>query len=599
MPKDSLQTTNSLFSTQLSQEKEEEEDISGFILMLRSIKGIMSSKKAKLNDVEPSSKSDLQSLLTQLNGGKTLDLSVIAAIQEARNNASKYNNSFDTNNPYDDNLNSVINKLFTDHVGISPKVVVDNAIRHAKDQADLEGSIFNEGQRSGMRMGDERHKVYNHPQNRVIGGPKPDCSVWIHLFLGSEKAEEVLEGSVPLDESYDIENDTHSDKILESEICRALSGKARYMSTIDLLENILRYVREEANKTSLKDLLRFSVLYGLDGVMKDILEGRYGKKKKKKKSGININTLLPLDDEPLPDGSSRPDRWDLWGKRKLFYPAWAMGAILGYTNVVVASLTKLDGKMDVPTGVQFKQDEEMKTYDNHKLPSDVFTWVCIQKNMPDMIKCLVNDCGFQFRWIDHRDHIPMIIQRLFDESEYESHPKWMGDYDEEDLFYAGGSRGRCRLRASAAYKVQMAMLDVLISCGLPYSVLFSTDPGIEREEELRKEKKLETRAECKAYMRNMDTDQRKAREVMYQACSAYNSIQESEPETLTMGDFYQKLKSRWEGQESVQTDRLPDFEELDSRWREERMPKEERHDEDSESYYDSDDGSSYGSGPFG
>ena len=65
--------------------------------------------------------------------------------------------------------------------------MVDNAIRHAKDQADLEGSIFNEGQRSGMRMGDERHKVYNHPQNRVIGGPKPDCSVWIHLFLGSEK----------------------------------------------------------------------------------------------------------------------------------------------------------------------------------------------------------------------------------------------------------------------------------------------------------------------------------------------------------------------------------------------------------------------------
>ena len=553
------------------------------------------------------SKSDLQSLLTQLNGGKALDLSVIAAIQEARNNASKYDNSLDTNNPHDDNLNSIINKLFTEHVGISPKIVIDNAVRHAKDQMDLELKIYNQ---SDM-IGDERHKVYNHPENRVIAGPKPDCAVWIHLFLGSEKAEEVLEGSVPLSESYDIDTGTESDTILETEIYNALRGEARYLPTIDLLENILQYVREEANKTSsLEDLLRFSVLYGLDGVMKDILEGRYGKKKKTtKKSGnnintilpvdININTLLPLDDEPLPDGSSRPDRWDLWGKRKLFFPAWALAAILGHTNVVVASLTKLDGKMDVPTGVQFKHDEEMNTYDNHKLPSDVFTWVCIQKNMPDMIKCLVNDCGFQFRWIDHRDHIPMIIQRLFDESEYESHPKWMGDYDEEDLFYAGGSRGRCRLRASAAYKVQMAMLDVLISNGLPYSVLFPTDPGIEREEELRKEKKLETREECKAYMRNMDKDQRKAREVMYQACSAYNSLQESEPETLTIGDFYKKLKSRWDGQESVQTDRLPDFEELDSRWREERIPEEERHDEDSESYYDSDDGSSYGSGPFG
>lgn len=130
-PRDLLTTS---LLTQLSREKEEEEEgNSGLILMLRSIKGIMSTKKkAKLiNDESLSpSKSDLQSLLTQLNGGKALDLSVIAAIQEARHNASKYN-GFDTNNPYDDNLNSIINKLFTEHVGISPKVVVDNAIRHA------------------------------------------------------------------------------------------------------------------------------------------------------------------------------------------------------------------------------------------------------------------------------------------------------------------------------------------------------------------------------------------------------------------------------------------------------------------------------------
>lgn len=545
--------------------------------------GSTPTKKAKLNDES----SLLQSLLIQLEGGKVLDLSVLAAIQEARNTSNSLLFSNSITNPHDDNQNSIINKLFTEHVGQSPKIILDNAIRHAKDELDLEGSIYNEGQRTGMMMGDERHKVYNHPQNRVITGPKPDCKVWVDMFLGSEITEELLEGAVPLNES----DDTDRDAILESEIYRAISGKAKYMPTIDLLENILHYVRKEAKKTSsLKDLLRFSVLYGLDGVMQDILKGKYGDDL----GDINIDTLLPLDDEPLPDDSSI-DRWDLLGKRKLFFPAWAMAAIAGHTNVVVAALTQLGGKMDVPTGMQFKYNEEMKIYDNHMLPSEVFLWVCIQKNMPEMIKCLVNDCGFQFRWIDQRNHMPMIIRRLFEESEYESHPKWMGDYDEEELLYEG-SRGRCRIRAAAAYEVQMAMLDVLISLGLPFSILFPTDPGIEREEALRKDKKLETKAECKAFMRNMNKDERKARGVIHQACCAYNSLQTSEPETLTIGDFYRKLKARWDGQESTQTDRLPDFEELDSRWRDERNPPE-GHD-DSDSYHDSDDGSSYGSGPF-
>ena len=541
--------------------------------------GSTPTKKAKLKNDE----SSLQSLLIQLNGA--LDLSVLAAIQEARNTSNSNTNVWggETTNPHDDTHNSIINKLFTEHVGQSPKIILDNAIRHAKDELDLEGSIYNQ---SDM-MGDERHKVYNHPQNRVVAGPKPDCIVWVHMFLGSEKAEELLEGAVPLNES----DDTDRDAILETEIYRAISGEAKYMSTIDLLENILRYVREEAKKTSsLTDLLRFSVLYGLDGVMKDILKGKYGDDL----DDINVDTLLPLDDEPLPDESSI-DRWDLWGKRKLFFPAWAMAAIAGHTNVVIAALTQLGGRMDIPTGMQSKYNEEMKIYDNHMLPSEVFLWVCIQKNMPHMIKCLVNDCGFQFRWIDQRNHLPMIIRRLFDDSEYESHPKWMGDYDEEELLYEG-SRGRCRIRAAAAYEVQMAMLDVLISLGLPFSIMFPTDPGIEREEALRKDKKLETKAECKAFMRNMNKDERKARGVIFQACTAYNSLQTSEPETLTMGDFYRKLKARWDGQESTQLDRLPDFEELDSRWRDERNPPE-GHD-DSDSYYDSDDGSSYGSGPF-
>ena len=64
------------------------------------------------------------------------------------------------------------------------------------------------------------------------------------MFLGSEITKEFLEGAVPLNES----DDTDRDAILETEIYRAISGKAKYMSMIDLLENILHYVRKEAGR---------------------------------------------------------------------------------------------------------------------------------------------------------------------------------------------------------------------------------------------------------------------------------------------------------------------------------------------------------------
>ena len=70
----------------------------------------------------------LQSLLIQFKGGKVLDLSVLAAFQEARNtsNSLLFSNSIITN-PHDDNQNSIINinKLFTEHVGQSPKIILE------------------------------------------------------------------------------------------------------------------------------------------------------------------------------------------------------------------------------------------------------------------------------------------------------------------------------------------------------------------------------------------------------------------------------------------------------------------------------------------
>jgi len=112
------------------------------------------------------------------------------------------------------------------------------------------------------------------------------------------------------------------------------------------------------------------------------------------------------------------------------------------------------------------------------------------------------------------------------------------------------------------------------------------------------DKKLETQQEVKAYMRSMSKEERESRERAYQACCGYNTIQESEPETLTLGDYYRKLKARWDGQEE-QTDRLLEFEALDSRWRATQPEQNGGGDMDdsSQSYHDSDDGSSYGDPP--
>ncbi|KAL7530024.1 LOW QUALITY PROTEIN: hypothetical protein ACHAXR_004203, partial [Thalassiosira sp. AJA248-18] len=431
------------------------------------------AKRAK-SSCPNSARDKLPSILTELNGGDVLDLTAMAAIKAVGSGDST------SDNPHIETLQSSINKLFADHAGKSPEIVLGNAIRHAKDELGREIAIFNKSQ-NGSYFGNEKDKWLNHPQNSYIKGPNPDGKVWIRLFLGEERAEELLGGAMPMNpqdgHQRDLE-DCKSKEILESLIYRLLRQDASRLSTVDLLANILQYTMKEASKVSMNDLLRFSVLYGLDGVMNDVLRGRYGDTGEQ---ALSVNTLLPLDDQPLPDDPSSLMLRD----RKLFMPPYAFACILGHTNVVVAALAQPGGKMDTSFGFQFKTDEEeVESIDNHSLPSNclvndcgfqlqlidheltacsvviskVFLWV-FHKNMKEMIKCLVNDCGFKFRWIDHGRHIPMMFHRIFETAEYESSPKWKGDIDDEALMWeGGGSRERCRMRAASAYVEQMKML---------------------------------------------------------------------------------------------------------------------------------------------
>lgn len=64
---------------------------------------------------------ELPRLLTQLNGGKALDDTFSAAIQAASTD--------NEGRPQSEAHQSTISKLFADHAGVSPDVVVGNAIR--------------------------------------------------------------------------------------------------------------------------------------------------------------------------------------------------------------------------------------------------------------------------------------------------------------------------------------------------------------------------------------------------------------------------------------------------------------------------------------
>ena len=194
---------------------------------------------------------ELPALLVQLDGGKALDPVVVAAIGAASSTGSC------GDDPRTDSAATTIDKLFLDHVGKSPEIVVSNALRHAEEQFHLEIDIFNARQRRAY-SGDERARLYNHPENRSIKGPKPNCRVWIDMFLGDEKAEELLKGALPLNEDC-----PHDENPEEGVIVGILKeGKEPLPPTLELLVNVLRYIRKEASKVPIDELMKFPYCMG-------------------------------------------------------------------------------------------------------------------------------------------------------------------------------------------------------------------------------------------------------------------------------------------------------------------------------------------------
>ena len=533
--------------------------------------------------------SELIDLLTQLNEGKPLELTLLASLHEAasrgqgfgRVGAMKYTKSTSTK---EETLMMHLHNIFQEHIGKSPEVIVENALRTAREVLLMEEKI-DKSSEEGDLFGDERQRQLNHPElHQFVYGPNLDGKVWLALFLGQERADKLLdpEKTAPLNSLEILENSNL--KAIERIVLETLSMEVSFLSIDVLMFNILKYIRDLVKVNEMQDitkLLRFSVLYGLDGVMKDILRGRYGHVG----DFSTVNSfLIVLDDTPIVDTSGD----DLLSIRKrLYWPLYAVGALVGHKNIVTVALKELGGIYDAPSCHDFSHrlEEGLKIDGDHTLPSELFHWV-LHKNMPDMVECLVKECGFQFRWIDHKKYIlKSMFKTLFLVSDF-PRPPWDGDIDEEeDMFFLSSGQIR-KARAKASYKSKMKMLDLLISLGFPFELFFPTEPLFEKEELVRKNGKLqENTQEWLEYFNSLTKDQRKAIIRIDSARGSYNRSH-SYKDALTSSEFYKKLKTRWEeGQETSQISKLDEYEALDSRWRKWRRRQDG---EESESDDDSD-----------
>jgi hypothetical protein len=131
----------------------------------------------------------------------------------------------------------------------------------------------------------------------------------------------------------------------------------------------------------------------------------------------------------------------------------------------------------------------------------------------------------------------MTFQRLFELNPHESSPYWKGQLDEEAAMWeTSGERCNTR-RTCASYKKHMKMLDLLITLGMPFELLFTIAPKIELEIQLRNEGKLKTQQDSVAFKGMHTKEEWRARDKARQACCGYTQIQQGEKNYICRNTF--------------------------------------------------------------
>ena len=574
----------------------------------------MSKRKAPEDDesnqkmaaVTTTTVTDLQKLLQPL--GESLDLVVLAALSPADSRATDAELSQKVQHANDQAFASLA-KVFERTVGPYDEVL-GNALRIAS--WDFDDHLHYVNRRcAGDHPRDDR---YSHPTKRYMGAPpQPSVWVWLRLFGGEECIEEIQKKYISEDKcEYEkrdngmwcAEPDTRLQQL--GDIRAKLktlkdgerwdNGKVPLKAMAGVLGNALRFLRTHAGGgVSAEKLLGFCAQYGLSGAISHIVEGRYGHYG----GAWRINqTHEPLkirsDTGDIDESKDQEDedrssiRYCFGGDLKL--APYATAAILGHTNVVRAILKNLGGAIDAEC-----------TFISHKafpvenLPSLLLTWA-ILSNQPAMVRCLVTEIGFQFRWLEE-DDLYDIWRNLHETSPYE-HTRWMTIM--EDPYDWAGMRELRGRRARNSFVEKDKMFKLLINLGLPKDLLFpdGADFSMDKEfldlpEHKRKEPSKEDISRYEEWQKSLPASVKHARDLIFNACITFNSVQpldateedyypmdeddnyESSQQskkldkltsTLHAHQYYEKMVDAFDKQDVKQDARLSEYEQRDPRW---------------------------------
>lgn len=455
---------------------------------------------------------------------------------------------------------------------------------------------------------------YRSIVRRDVSGPKPDLWVYAELFLGRETVDDIRKNySEELSRKWGPNCNMLND--INRNFLSIRRNGATFEDKINILTNILRYLRGLVDINNEKKmphwkLLRFAAIYGLSGVMTDILDGKYGQVC----GDLSIDNMLPVDDD-VPDVAERSLYMNTL---KLRFPPYIIGSALGHAHVTKHAVLDLGAELHGSLKYTvFKRGEEDKILDGPDSAGVALHWA-IDKNHPDMVRCLTLECGVQFRWLSD-EKLDGIWSLLFSYSEYEGGAyKGVSRNDEDDGFC--GSRREMRWkRAHASYKVKEAMLRVLIECGLPRE-LFVPDADFSFDKEMMKNYKgklqLEYEDKYKKHMRSLPKKDRRNIGQISAACSEFNYVQprygtedeydssDDDPDeedckterpsnTLFAHDFYDRLIGMWKDQPVTQESKLTEFEKYDPRWVAEKEEAESSCEEEEDYESDCSDDSDY------
>ncbi|GFH47480.1 hypothetical protein CTEN210_03955 [Chaetoceros tenuissimus] len=201
----------------------------------------------KSSDPSNSCASELLDLLAKINGGKPLELKVIAAIKEASSRFDGFGgigrHHWVCNKREDPHITETIltqlNSIFTKHIGKTPRIIIENALRTTKEDFIRE--------KKGEEYWCETKTQLNHPIfPDHIYGPNPDGKVWLALFLGQERADELLDPQMtaPMNSKERMNDDDDEDSLKPTEeVVHNSIYDAYHLSLHVLMYNILTYIR--------------------------------------------------------------------------------------------------------------------------------------------------------------------------------------------------------------------------------------------------------------------------------------------------------------------------------------------------------------------